>query len=148
MDNMDRIITEIKYGIRDFVMVYGFAVMATLVFRWLYHIDATISLDYLRNLLFISLAGILPRLVYYTAHELTEKELLVRDILHTLILVVVLMTIGRYMGLWDDFVSGAYFFVALICIDFAIRFLGYSKDVAIAAKINKKLKERRAQSEE
>lgn len=140
---MDRIITEIKYALRDFVMAYGLAVIATLFFRWIYHVETPISLDTLWKLLLLSFTGVLPRLVYYSSHELSEKESMIRDILHKVILVVVIMVIGRFMGIWESVIDGIIVFGVLFFIDFAIRLLAYSQDASVAAKINQKLKERR-----
>ena len=140
---MDRIITEIKYALRDFVMAYGLAVIATLFFRWLYHVESPISLATLWKLVLLSFAGVLPRLVYYSAHEQSEKEMMIRDILHALILVVVIMAFGRVMDIWESFIDGIIVFGVLVFINFAIKLLAYSQNASVAAKINQKLKERR-----
>ena len=145
---MDRIITEIKYALRDFVLAYGLAVIATLFFRWLYHVDSPITLDTLWKLMFLSFSGVLPRLVYYSSHELNEKEWIIRDILHKLILAVVIMVIARFMDIWESVIDGIIVLVVLFFIDFAINLLAYSKNATVAAKINQKLKERRKEQAE
>jgi len=132
-----------KQLFRNFVLIYGFTMMATLLFCRITGMDVVFELDYFQNILFFSLAADLTSLICISSRKMSKREVWIRTVLHTVVLAVVLMAMGHYIGMWEGALAGVLFFVLIIVVDVLVRFLSYSEDVADAAAINESIRRRR-----
>lgn len=135
--------TQLGILARDFVLIYGLTMMVTWAWCRVLWLDVELGVTYLENILLFSLGAALPRLVYLSKRELTETQLLIRTLIHTVVLTVVLLTMGHYIGMWRTWREGILFFCCILGVDVLVRLLGYGGAAADAAAINRKLKERR-----
>lgn len=81
---MKRFWQECAAFARRFVVIYGFTMLATLVFMALFSRDAYVNWQYFLWCVLFSLAADLPSLVFVSARELTEAAWRRRFVLSTL----------------------------------------------------------------
>lgn len=131
--------------LRRFGMIHGFTMMMVYLIALISKPDAVFDVSFLGNMLLFSLAGTLPGLIYYSNHELSEKEWWIRTIVHFLLLNALLLPISNAIGLWTG-VGGIFAFVGLILtVDVLVHVGSFGLDWVVARDINKMLKQRHHQ---
>ncbi len=133
----------VKQLFRNFVMIYGFTMLATLVFCTITGNNVSLGLDYFRAIIWFSLAADLTVLVYLPFGKVSAKGSWILAVLHTVVLSGVLLCLGYYIGMWNGVVGGILFWFMILIVDFLVRFFNYREDVADASAINKSIQKRR-----
>lgn len=130
----------------QFFVCYTCTMMATIAFTSLGEPKVTeISVSYLWQAALFSLCAVLPGLLYYSKTELSRKQLWVRTIIHTVLLEVILMILGRVLDMYRGILGAVFFFLTVLIVDAAVRFFTYLNDSSTANAINRELAQRRKQ---
>ena len=126
---------------RRFVVIYGFTMLATLVFMALFSRDAFVNWQYFLWCVLFSLAADAPSLVFVSARELTEAAWQRRFVLSTLLTVAILMPLG-YGRMWTSLGGAVLFFAAILVVTLGVHAVGYGIDTHTAHLVNEQLRKR------
>lgn len=133
----------IKKMLVQYIIIYAGSMFGTLVFCSIFYPDEMFGLDYLVWMLLFSLLGDLPLLVFYSKRELTEKQWIIRQGIHILLLELVLLCAAFQMGLYEGVIQGAAFALVIIGIYVLVRFITFRGDSKLAHELNVRLQERK-----
>ena len=106
--------------------------------------DVSFSLSDIGRILLMALASDLPYVLYYSRRELSRKQMLVRQGLHLVALIAVLLFFA-HLWEWIDFhsIAEVAVFLALVLIIYVVVFaITVYRDNRLAERLNEKLKER------
>lgn len=126
---------------RRFVVIYGFTMLATLVFMALFSRDAYVNWQYFLWCVLFALAADLPSLVFVSARELTEAAWRRRFVVSTLLTVVILMPLG-YGRMWTGSLGAVLFLAAILAVTLGVHAVGYGIDTRTARLVNEQLRKR------
>lgn len=126
---------------RRFVVIYGFTMLATLVFMALFSRDAYVNWQYFLWCVLFSLAADLPSLLFVSARELTEAEWRRRFFLSTLLTVAILMPLG-YGRMWTGPGGAGLFLAAILAVTVGVHAVGYGIDTRTARLVNEQIRKR------
>lgn len=101
------------------------------------------GLSYFVWMLVYSLMGDLTMLVFYSPKELTEKQWIVRQIVHILLLEIVLLTAAHQAGMFEGVLEGTVLVLVILAVYLLVRFIGFRKDLQLAKKLNMRIQERK-----
>ncbi len=135
-----------EFFFRRFVLTYGFTMLATAFFCVTFRLGDTIEVVYLWQAALFSICANAVSLVYFSEHELSEKEWLIRTGIHTVLLEIVLLTFGHWCNMWNGLVQGIVFFMVVLLVDMGVSLLEFGRNAAMAKDLNQRLKERREQN--
>ena len=135
---------EIKKGlIHDFFIIVTGTVFGTLFHCWLLAPDVTFSVDYFFWMILFSLAGDVPLLLFYSKKELSEKQWMIRKILHFLVLELLLLGIGNMLEMYEDVLSGVMFALTVAAVYLLVCAIGHQSNRQLAVKLNRRLEKLR-----
>ena len=124
----------------QYFVIYTLSMFATILFC---HIDQPqikmLPVSYLGEVAVFSFLACLPTTIYYFKFH----NVLVKDILHTILLEIILLTAGYKIGMYGDILGGCLFFFTILVVDFLVRLFNYLNDRHLANEINKALKSRK-----
>lgn len=137
---------NLEFIVRRFLLTYGFTMLATAFFCITFQLGDTIEVVYLGQAALFSICANAVSLVYFSKHELSEKEWMTRTGIHTVLLEIVLLTFGHWCNMWNGPVQGFVFFVVVLLVDVGVSLLEYGQNAVTARELNQRLKERREQN--
>lgn len=124
----------------EYFVIYNLSMMCTILFCYFDQPQIKmLPLSYLGQVAVFSLLACLPTIVYCFKF----KNVIVKDILHTILLEVILLTAGCEIGMYHDLFGGCLFFVTVLVVDILVRIFNYLNDCHMANEINKALKNRK-----
>ena len=133
-----------KHMFSHFFVIYTGAIFGTVIFCFLFDREAAFGIDYFISMIFLSLLGDLPLLVFYSKTELTKAQLKRRYLLHFCLIEAVTVVIGRSMGLYgDSFAEAAVFFLIVAFVYLLVLMARYISNRIVAEEINKQIEQRR-----
>ena len=136
----------IKKLIISYPLIYGGAMIATLIYCLVFEPDASFGLDYFGWMLLFALAGDLPSVLFYSRKELTRRQWNVRTLVHFLILELVLLIFAQKLELYHTFQQGLFFAALVLAVYLIVMFGCFAGNSAEAKKINERLKEMKDKS--
>ena len=123
----------------EYFVIYNLSMMCTILFCYFNQPKIKmLPVSYLGQLAVFSFLACLPTTVYY----FKLQNVIAKDILHTIFLEVILLAEGYKIGMYQDFLGGIIFFIAIIVVDILVRLFNYFNDCYMAIEINKALKSR------
>ena len=123
----------IKLVVEHFFMI----TVGVLFFTSLGFIGAeTIPSFYPWMVLLSSVVGSVPTLLFYFRTEPTKKQFIVRVILHFVVIVTLIMTLGFIFSWYTDFFEGLIIFGMILAVYATVWFLSYKLNVSMANNIN------------
>lgn len=125
-----------------FVVIYGFTMLATLVFMLLFNRESSVDWHYFLWCVVFSLAGDAPSFVFVADHELTEREWRQRMLLSTALTVGILLPLG-HGWMWTGWGGGILFFLAILVVTFGVHAIGFGVDTHTANQLNEQIRKRR-----
>lgn len=125
--------------LRRLALIHGFTMMMLYVICRLVNAEPDIDVAFLGNMILFSLAGTLPGMIYYTNHELSEREWWVRTGIHFVLLNLLLLPISHAIGLWQGPIGCVTFIALILIVDVLVHLVSYGMDWATARNINKLL---------
>lgn len=126
--------------IRDFLVIFASIIIIITVLRQIYIPELAFDLISIYTIMGFSLLGALTGILWYTPHEISERAMRVRIVVHFLLLEILLIGLASLIGVVND-VSGALLLALQIAVVYAIvRVLSYEKDKKEADQINERLK--------
>ncbi|AIQ61554.1 DUF3021 family protein [Paenibacillus borealis] len=126
--------------IRDFLVIFASIIIIITVLRQIYIPELAFDLISIYTIMGFSLLGALTGILWYTPHEISERAMRVRIVIHFLLLEILLIGLASLIGVVND-VSGALLLALQIAVVYAIvRVLSYEKDKKEADQINERLK--------
>lgn len=134
---------EISAFLQRFVVIYGFTMLATLVFLLLFNRSVTVGWPYFLWCVFFSLAADLPTLLFLSDHELSEAEWRRRMFVSAALTEVILMPLGRLGGMWRGWLGAVLFFLTILAVTFGVRAVSYGVDACTAHLLNEQIRRRR-----
>ena len=126
---------------RRFVVIYGFTMLATLVFMALFSRDAYVNWQYFLWCVLFSLAADLPSLVFVSARELTEAQWQRRFVFSILLTVAILMPLG-YGRMWTGLGGAGLFLAAILAVTVGVHAVGFGMDTHTAHLVNEQIRKR------
>lgn len=124
----------------EYFVTYNLSMMCTILFCYFNQPQLKmIPVSYLGQVAVFSLLACLPTIVYC----FKLKNVMVKDILHTILLEVILLNAGYEIGMYHDLFGGCLFFVTVLVVDILVRIFNYLNDCHMANEINKALKNRK-----
>ncbi|MCQ4022074.1 MULTISPECIES: DUF3021 family protein [unclassified Ruminococcus] len=133
----------IRTLILHFFIIYTGTMFATLAIVSSTDPTTQIPISYLWQAGLFSLAADLTTLVYYSKNELSRKQHWIRTVIHTVLIEIVLMTMGYFIGMYRGFIGGCVMVAVILLVDVFVRFSSYLIDRKTADEINEKLRHRR-----
>lgn len=135
--------TLIKAMVRSFFIIVVGIVTGNYVMCLLFSPDAVIPVKQFGEILLCGVLSDLPFVVFYSRHELSKKQMLIRHAIHGVVLLAVLIALARVWN-WIDFTS--LFEVTLYLLIIAIVYIAvyvasYMADKKTANELNESLKE-------
>ena len=139
---MDRkvLVNEI---IRDFFIIYFGTMMATVVFCSIFVPSAIFHSSYFLWTIVIAVFGDLPILVFYSENELSERQWMIRYLIHFILVECVVLIIGRILGLYRSVQAGAVFAVLILAVYFLTKTIAIFLDNITANMMNQKIEQNR-----
>lgn len=132
---------------RRFVVIYGFTMLASLMFMLLFNRDALLDIQFLFDMILFSLAADATCLVHLSFHELNEREYRLRTLLNIVLCELVLLPLGYYFGMWRGWMGFFLFFFVVLAVNGGVRLVGYGIDAVHANDLNQLIQERRKNEE-
>lgn len=124
----------------EYFVIYNLSMMCTILFCYFDQPQIKmLPVSYLGQVAVFSLLACLPTIVYC----FKLKNVIVKDILHTILLEAILLTAGYSIGMYHDLFGGCLFFVTVLVVDILVRIFNYLNDCHMANEINKALKNRK-----
>lgn len=125
----------------QYFVIYTLSMIATILFCYIDQPQIKmISVNYLAQVAVFSLIACLPTMVYYFKHP---QNIAVKNIIHTILLEMILLTAGYHIGMYHDLFGGCIFFITVLVVDVLVRIFNYLNDRHMAIEINKALKSRK-----
>ena len=138
----EQIFREGALFLQRFVVIYGFTMLATLLFMAAFNWNESVDWRYFLWCVFFSLAADVPFLTSVSSHELSEREWRKRLWIGTILSEVILMPIG-YGRMWRGWAGGILFFFVILLVGFGIRAVGFGIDAHTANVLNEQIRRRR-----
>ena len=129
--------------LQRFVVIYGFTMLATLVFLFCFNRSILVGWPYFGWCVLFSLAANLPTLLFVSKRELTEAEWRRRMLASTALTEAILMPLGYQGGMWRGAGGAALFFLTILAVTFGVRAVGYGVDTHTAHLLNEQIRRRR-----
>ncbi len=134
----------LKRMINHFFIIYTGAIFGTFIFCFLFNKEAVFGITYFLQIALLSVLGDLPLLIFYSKKELTRAQMKIRYVLHFGLIEAVLLSAGKWMGLYGDSLAQTGVFFAIVAFVYWLVFVfGYMMNSATAGAINKRIEERR-----
>ena len=135
---------EIANFLKRFVVIYGLTMLASYGFCLVFNPGVTVKVvdSFGACFLFSALADA-TSLVYLSRHELSGREWWTRTAIQCVLLELVLMPAGYYIGMWQGMIGGIVFFGIVLVVRFCVELVGYGQDYADASDVNERLRQRR-----
>lgn len=130
----------IKNMVRDYFVILSCSFIATFVFCLVFDPDAVFALSYIPWMMVFALAGDLPSLILYSSKELTEKQWIIRMIVHFVVLEIILLVAAYFLELYKNLGEAVFFAGIIAAVYVLVRFMGWRINLKIADQINEKLK--------
>lgn len=134
---------EVAAFFQRFVIIYGFTMLATLVFLLLFNRSAALGWQYFLWCTFFSLAADLPTLLFLADHELSEREWRQRMLASTVLNEIILMPLGWQGKMWRGWCGAVLFFFTILAVTFGVRAVSYGVDAHTANLLNEQIRQRR-----
>ncbi len=134
----------LKTMIRSFFIITTGITVSMYVFCLLFYPDVSFTLDDIGRILLMAFAGDLPHVIFLSHKELSNKQMLIRKIIHLLVLSAMLL---YFASLWDwvmlnDAKEVAVFLTSVWAVYAIVFLMTRHQDKKLTYKINNKLKER------
>ncbi|HWQ50471.1 MAG TPA: DUF3021 family protein [Terriglobales bacterium] len=132
-----------KMLVHFFIITTG-TVTAVYLFCRLFYPTATFQTADLGRILWMAAAGDLPLAVFYSRRELTRGEMRLREVLHFLLLVGVILSLAWRWG-WVNLGRGIEvggLLLSIVLIYLAVSFVTDCRDRKVTEQLNDKLRER------
>lgn len=139
----EEFVHEISAFGQRFIVIYGFTMLATLVFLLLFNRSAALGWPYFLWCVFFSLAADLPTLLFFSNHELSEAEWRQRMFASTVLTEIILMPLGWQGGMWHGWLGAVLFFLTILAVTFGVRAVSYGFDTHTANILNEQIRQRR-----
>lgn len=134
---------EISAFGQRFIVIYGFTMLATLVFLLLFNRDAALGWQYFLWCILFSLAADMPTLLFLSNHELSEAEWRQRMFCSTVLTEIILMPLGWQGGMWRGWGGAVLFFLTILAVTFGVRAVSYGLDAHTANLLNEQIRRHR-----
>ncbi len=133
---------EIGIFLQRFVVIYGFTMLATLLFMLLFNRTSLVGWQYFLRCVFFSLAGDAPSLLFLSNRELNQAEWTQRFLLILALTEMILMPLG-HGWMWTGWGGGILFFGTILAVNFGVRAVGYGIDAHTATQLNELIRQRK-----
>ena len=137
-----RVMQEIANLLKRFIVIYGFVMLATLVFLATFSRSVLLGWQYFLWCVFFSLAADLPSLVFLSGHELSGEAWNRRFAVNILLTVIILMPLG-HGRMWSGWGGGVLFFMMILAINFGVIAVSFGLDAYTANQLNEQLRKRK-----
>ena len=135
---------EIANFLKRFVVIYGLTMLASYAFCLVFNPGVTVNVvDYFGACILFSALADVTSLVYLSRHELSGREWWTRTAIQCVLLELVLMPAGYYIGLWQGTTGGSVLSAIVLGVRFCVELVGYGQDYADASDVNERLRQRR-----
>jgi len=132
-----KLLNLIKQLIRDYFIIFGILTIGSV---FLTPRD-TINRDYILLVMAFAAVGDLPSIVLWSKSELTENNRKFRMIVHFILLETGILIFGGLAGIVSDFMGYVNFALQVAVIYIIVKLITWRGDLAMAKKINDRLKD-------
>lgn len=131
----------LKRMVIHYFIIFTGTMFATYIYCSFFYPDLTIDLHYLSQFMGFALVGDLPLLVFYSKHELTDRQIKVRYAIHFLLLELVLTVTAYKLEFYQNCFEASAFCFAVLVIYMLVRVVNFFLDKKTAKSINERLRE-------
>ena len=131
----------IKDMINNYFIIFTGCMAGTWIFCMLFYPDATFNLKYFQWMALFALVGDLPNMVFYSKHELSEKQQLARIIIHLILIETMLMVFAKYLGIYETLTQALVMVLIIIGVYVVVRVIDYIGNSKTAKELNERLAE-------
>lgn len=134
---------KIKYVfsnlIKLYVIIFGFTMIATVIFLYLFD-SYTITRTFLiREMIFCFLALFPISILFSLPQRILDEHTIALRIFVFLFQVATLLPYGHYIEMWTGFYGGAIMVIITFVLNIATPLVAYGKDALLSNYINKRL---------
>ena len=130
----------VKSIIKDFLIIFASIIIIITFLRQIFYPDLAFDLKSIYILMAFSAVGALIGFILYSPHDISEKKMRVRIVIHFLALEVIMISLGSVIGIIDDALNVIILALEIAVIYVIVRLLSWQNDKKEADKINEQLK--------
>lgn len=143
----ERILNAVENFFKLYVIVYGFTIMASVVFMYAfgYH---NLSREFLLHAMLFSFIALIPVIVFLILpSEIIDGHLILMQIISLIFNELTLMPYGFHIGMWNSVKSGIVMAIIIFIINMITPLVAFGRDALLSSQINKKLDQFRDEEE-
>jgi len=125
---------------KDFLMIFASIIIIITILRQIYYPHMAFDLKSIYILMAFSFLSALIGFVLYSPHDLSEKNMRIRIIIHFSTLEILLIALGSVFGFVKNGSDGLILALQIAVIYALVRWLSWKNDKKEAQNINEKLK--------
>lgn len=126
----------IRELIRDYFVILGILIIGSVFLTP----PDTINRDYILLAMAFAAVGDLPSIIFWSKSEPTEKTRRVKNIIHFILVMTLILIFGGITGIVSEFVEYLIYAIEIAVVYGIVKFIIYQGDVSTAKTINEKLK--------
>ncbi|OAB40592.1 hypothetical protein PMSD_01420 [Paenibacillus macquariensis subsp. defensor] len=130
----------VKSIIKDFLIIFASIIIIITFLRQIFYPDLAFDLKSIYILMAFSAVSALIGFILYSPHDISEKNMRVRIVIHFLALEVIIISLGSVIGVIDNALSVIILALEIAVIYVIVRLLSWQNDKKEADKINEQLK--------
>lgn len=131
----------IRELIHGFFYIYTGSIFGTYIFCSIFDPSIKFGLEYFMFMVLFALAGDLTILIFYSGKVLSEKEFMMRTIIHFIVLEIVLLTFAGILNLYENFGQAVVFSLIILLVYSIVKLLLFTGNKREAEEINKRIRE-------
>lgn len=139
----------LKIMLVEFFIILSGTTICSAVFCTVFYPGVALGVGFLWELIILAFLTTLPQLLFYSKKEFSKKHLRVRQTVHVILVVGLLVFLAYFWG-WIEFSSviEPLAFIVLVLLTYtAVALFMHQKEKKLAARLNEKLREFRSKEE-
>ncbi|MEH7085557.1 DUF3021 family protein [Neobacillus drentensis] len=125
---------------KDFLMIFASIIIIITILRQMYYPPMAFDLKSIYIIMAFSFISALIGFILYSPHDLSEKKMRIRMVIHFFTLEIILIALGSAFGFVKSGSDGIILALQIAVIYTLVRWLSWKKDKKEAENINEKLK--------
>jgi len=129
----------VKEIIKDSLIIFASIIIIITILRQIFYPDMAFDLKSIYIIMAFSLIGALTGFILYSPHDLSEKQIRIRIVIHFFALEIILIALAIIIGIVNNALSVIILALEIAVIYVIVRLLSWQNDKKVAKSINEKL---------
>ncbi|KMY55875.1 hypothetical protein AC623_19635 [Bacillus sp. FJAT-27231] len=125
---------------KDFLIIFASIIIIITILRQVYYPDMAFDLKSIYIVMAFSIFSALIGFILYSPHDMSEKEIRIRTVIHFAALEILLIVLGSIFDIVNNTSDAITLALEIAVIYTLVRLLSWRNDKKEAQKINEKLK--------